>query len=164
MVRHPSRSLNLQQKSKHEKSMTNRNIKPSSILHNGRVHSLSLSLSLSPKTGRQRQTAILTHNFFYSWPYHAVLSWRPYLALLLFSRVYSNRSPLWATAPTERPHWLPAETPRLPQTHVGIYIYHFVKYFRSTAWLLPRIFTGASCLRISDWRLSQGSICNRLPW
>ena len=31
---------------------------------------------------RQGQTAILTHNFF-SWPYHAVLSLRPHLVLLL---------------------------------------------------------------------------------
>ena len=38
--------------------------------------------------GRQRQTAILTHKFF--WPYHAVLFSRSYLALhLLLSRGYS---------------------------------------------------------------------------
>ena len=29
--------------------------------------------------GRRRQTAILTHNFIFSWPYHAVLSSEPYI-------------------------------------------------------------------------------------
>ena len=33
--------------------------------------------------GRQRQTAILTHNFFFSWSYHSVLSSRLHLACLL---------------------------------------------------------------------------------
>ena len=34
-----------------------------------------------------------------------------------------------------------------PVSHMNIYIYHFITptHFRSTTWLLPLIFTGASC-------------------
>ena len=55
--------------------------------------------------GRQRQTVILIHNFF-SWLYHALLSSRPYLELLLllgWGGGYSTGDSLWAAAPVGRP-------------------------------------------------------------
>ena len=47
--------------------------------------------------GRQRQTAILTHNFFFSWPYYAVLSSRPYV--FSSDETYSTGSHLEAAWP-----------------------------------------------------------------
>ena len=109
--------------------------------------------------GRRRQTAILTHNFFF-WPYHSVLSSRPHLALLLFGRRtltqrptvgrYSSGAPSHSLAlpwPTAL-FWPQAETDsrlRLTVSHVGICIYHFITptYFCSTTWLLPFIFSRA---------------------
>ena len=48
---------------------------------------------------RQREIAILTHNFF-PWPWHAVLFTRPDLALLLHARGCSTRELVWATGPS----------------------------------------------------------------
>ena len=82
------------------------------------------------------ETAILTHNNF-SWPYYAVLSLRPHLAFLLVLgwEVLSD--------------WLGLFWPRdcLPVSQIGICIYHFITptHFQSTMWLLPLIFTDASC-------------------
>ena len=82
--------------------------------------------------GRWIETATLTPSFFFSWPYHAVLSSRSHLALLCFSAGggYSTRGQLYAFTPVEclatRWHfsewlnlcWLQAETPRpLPDSH-----------------------------------------------
>ena len=108
--------------------------------------------------GRERrsQTAILTHNFF-SWPYYAELSPRPHLALLFLSREVFN----WRLAVARclsgasrlsynKPNlfWPQAETdPRLTVSHVGICTNHLKMptHFCWTTWLLPPIYTSASC-------------------
>ena len=106
---------------------------------------------------RQMETVALTHNFFYSWSSNAVLSSRPYSVLfLLLCRGYSARGLLWALGPSGVPsHSLAlfgtesllaghSQTARILR---DICIYHFKTptHFRSTTWLLPLIFTGASC-------------------
>ena len=81
------------------------------------------------------QSTILTHIFF-SWPYQAVLSSRPHIALQLLGRKLLNlrlaavpwpsktsshsQALLWLTSL----FWPKAETPKfiLPVSHVGIYI------------------------------------------
>ena len=52
------------------------------------------------QTGKQRQIAILTHNFF-SWSYHAVLSSRPHF-ICSSAGGYSTGGPLWAASSVER--------------------------------------------------------------
>ena len=103
---------------------------------------------------KQGQTAILTHNFF-SWPYHAVLSSRPHLALLFLSQGYSTEgserhSPpggalsdckLWlrpSLTPTDKQAsaFIISERPQLPINHVTVSL----------------IYTGASMI----YRLGQG--------
>ena len=81
-----------------------------------------------------RQTAILTYNFF-SWPYHAVLFSRPHLALLLLlgQGMGITQTPLWTAAPGNRSPWLQdgsdsrlTLTPTDSNPHAGICIYHFI--------------------------------------
>ena len=107
----------------------------------------------------RRQTAIFTHNFF-SWPYYAMLSSRAHLALLLLGRAVVKRKSAMGPRPNQGAQplasavidcissdckwdWLKTHS----VSHVGIFIYHFIipPHFRSTTWLLPLIFTGASC-------------------
>ena len=57
---------------------------------------------------RQRQTAILTHNFSFSWPYHSELFSRPHLALLIIlSQKYWTRGPV-GCFPSVHSQWLQA--------------------------------------------------------
>ena len=81
-------------------------------------------LSLSPsfcgvretERGRQMKIGTLTHNFFSSSPYHAVLSLRDHLALLLLGQTISNLRPSMGCCPSKAPShllalpWLQAET------------------------------------------------------
>ena len=121
---------------------------------------VKLRLCVRPTDGgRQRQTAILTHNFF-SWPYHAVLSSTPHLALRIFDRV-TQPVVLQATAlsgalsVTASRLWL-----RLPLTHsqAGIWMYYFITPRTSDKITWPSF----ACLNrcIHNWQLDQGSICN----
>ena len=92
---------------------------------------------------RQRQTAILTHNYFFSWPYHTVLSSRPHLALLLLlGRGLLNWSPavdrwlsgvashllahLWLTVSLLAASWdwRKTETPHISHEHLHISFYN----------------------------------------
>ena len=80
--------------------------------------------------GRQRQTALLTHNFF-SWPYHAVLPSRPHLTLLLllgWGRVYSAWGLLLTAAPvgTLNDCKMGLTQLTLTLTDLGICTYHFI--------------------------------------
>ena len=99
---------------------------------------------------RRRQTAIVTHNFFFSL-YHAEFSSKPHLALLLLGQEVLNR---------RSRDWLKTDT--LSASHGGICIYHFITLIISVQprdcyrlFLLVR-----PVQRISDWRLGQGSIFN----
>ena len=60
--------------------------------------------------------------------------------------------------------WLKTKT---PVSHMGICIYHFITptHFRSTTWLLPVIFTGASWAE-NLWLTAQSraNINNQLHW
>ena len=66
--------------------------------------------------GRRMETATLTHNFFFSWPYHAVLSSRLHLALLLLGWGVFNRRSVVGHCPSGAPGdslalpWTQAET------------------------------------------------------
>ena len=102
-------------------------------------------------SGRRRQPAILTNNFF-----PAVLC---YLQDLTSSLPTRRTQPVFARGPlgplAATVLYLPtrltvASWDRLQTataSHVGICIYHFITpvHFRSTTWLLPFIFIGASC-------------------
>ena len=100
--------------------------------------------------GRQRRIAILTRNFF-SWPYHAVLSSRHHLVLLLL-----NWRPCGLPPPAGCSLWLQAGSDsRLTLTstdsnclwnliqHLHI-SFHNAHDFRSTLWLLALIYSDAS--------------------
>ena len=93
--------------------------------------------------GRRRiQTVLLTHNFF-SWPYHAILSSRSYLKLLvLLSRGVLNRRPAVGCCSSGAPSHSRLRL-RHSVAHVSICFNHFITptHFRSTTWLLPLIFT-----------------------
>ena len=90
------------------------------------------SISSNSERGRRRQIAILTHNIF-SWSYHAVLSSRSHLALLLLlDRGYSTWGLLWGAASSGALYvtvsWLrlrPSLTLTAP-TAAGISIYHSI--------------------------------------
>ena len=131
--------------------------------------------------GEERQITILTHNFF-SWPYHAVLSSRPHLTLLLLlGRGYSTGGTLWAalydTAPAERPatclrppcltasllavswYWLKSE--RISRGHLYISFHNahtFPLNHKTASAYLQR---GIPYREICDWWLGQGSIYNK---
>ena len=106
--------------------------------------------------GRQRQTAILTHNFFF---FSSVLSSRSHLVfLLLLSRGYSSgghceplpqRVALSNCKTHTDSNWFWSTRGLL---HVS---FHNAHNFRSTTWLLPLIYTGASCSKKS---LIDGSV------
>ena len=119
---------------------------------------VKLSVGVWETDGRRdTNTVILIHNFF-SWPYHAVLSSRLHYVLLLLSRrgVLNQKTALSRSAGRPVTHWgsrgrklrltqdSHGQTVRILRGHV---IYHFVTPtpFRSTTWLLPLIFTSASC-------------------
>ena len=106
---------------------------------------------------RRRQTAILTHNFF-SWPYHAVFSSRPHIALLLLlCRKVLKRRPVVGRCPREATsHSLTLSMTdritysrklRLTQDwlYMGICRYHFttppLTNFHPTIWQFPDIDT-----------------------
>ena len=107
---------------------------------------------------RRIKTAMLIHSYLFSWPYHVVLSSRCYV--FNSDETYSTGFQQQATrqSPTSpvrpwfsicRLNWpLQAGAERLPLSHIGISMYHFVThtYFQSTTKLLPFIFSGASCL------------------
>ena len=125
--------------------------------------------------GGRRQTAMLTHNFFFPQPYHAVLSSRSHLVLLLLlGRWLLNRKPAvelsvggcpsgasnhsLAHSVTERISAATAKsTARLIASHLNISIYQFTTptHIRSNTWLLPLIYTDASCAEKS---LIDGSV------
>ena len=121
------------------------------------------------ETGRQRQTAILTHNFF-SWPYKAVLSSRPHSAFLLpldrefFYGDAVVRCPSGVLSVTTSWVWLKTHTDskwlRPSRRHLNI-SFHNAHDFRSITWLLPLIYKGVSS---SEKFLIDGSvnglICN----
>ena len=75
---------------------------------------------------RQRQIAILTHNFF-SWPYHAVLRSRPHLAILqLLGRRYSTWGLLLPQRRSQCASWVWLRTYTDSDLHTGISIHHFI--------------------------------------
>ena len=88
---------------------------------------------------RRRQSAILIHNSFFSWPYPAVLSSRLNLALLLLDRGALNVWPAVDRSVGRSPSRAPSHSQaisvtdriffgrklRLTISHVGICIYHF---------------------------------------
>ena len=96
---------------------------------------------------KQRQTSILTHNVFYR-QYHVMLSSRPHSTLLLlhgWKGGYSTGGTLLVAAPAGCSPWLEAG--------IGLDL-HWLQLTRtltrasasaSTTWLLPLIYTGASC-------------------
>ena len=108
---------------------------------------------------RRIQIVILTHNFSFSWPYYAS---RTYLELLLGRKQAVGRA-VWRCSSGAHSHswalpWLivsllavswHSKTKTLTDSvsHVGIFIYNFITptHFRSTIWLLPLIYTDASC-------------------
>ena len=112
---------------------------------------------------RQRQTVILTQGSFFFWSYHAVLSLMFHLALLLIiSRGYSiggrcgpltQQSHLRTTSWHSQTHtdcrWLGSS-----HEHQHISFYNALD-LRSTTYLLPLIYTGASC---SEKSLINGSV------
>ena len=130
-----------------------------------------LEVKASAVWGKNRQgrmeTATMTR-YYFSWPYDAVLSSRPDLELLLLlgpegTQPEAHCGQLWETLPqwgalpltgaplTNRSFLAGSSrlTPKLTVllSHEGICIYHFITptHFRLTTWLLPLIFTGASC-------------------
>ena len=75
---------------------------------------------------RQRQTAILSHNFHFSRQYHAMLSSRPHIALLLLlGRRVLNWRPLWATSLTVTSSW-DSNTHTVSNWFEHSHIYHFI--------------------------------------
>ena len=100
---------------------------------------------------RQKQTATLTHDFVFYWPYHAVLSSRPYVFssptwrtlsdAACGSRLHASRDSLSVDCSTL------VTAARLPVSHMGICVYYFSTptHFRSAIWLLLLIFTDTSC-------------------
>ena len=121
------------------------------------------------------ETTILTHNFF-SWPYHAVLSSKPHLALLLLGRGYSTGSPLWsalwAAAPARRSvnRWRTRDrklrlqnsnwqTAHISHGHLHI-AFHKTYTFPVNHVIVSAYFRWYVLCRESDWWLGQGSICN----
>ena len=112
------------------------------------------------KTGRQRQTAILTHNIF-SWLYHAVLSSRPHL--LLLQLLGQGR-----TQPEARFQWLQPSTDSGTQifqwpvpSHGHMHIsFHNAHDFQSTTWL-PSVYLHMF-REISDWWLRSRVIIEQL--
>ena len=140
----------------HNKMLYNRHEEITTIGFKNLSHTLfSKEVGASVVWGRRIQLAILTNNFF-SWPYHAVLSYilssRRHWALLLHGR-YSTGGPLWVVVPAGRPAacWFSRDSFKtevtLPVSHMGICIHHFItpKHIHSITWLLPFIFPGTSC-------------------
>ena len=91
----------------------------------------------------------------------AILHWRPAGGHPV-GRCFSvapghSRALLWPQAETDSRLTLPRSV-----SHVGICIYHFItpRHIFSTTWLLLLFSQVRSVQRISDWRLSQDSICN----
>ena len=130
-------------------------------------------------TGKRIKTAILTNNYLFSRPYHAIISSWPHSTLLLFSWEVLNWRPSvgrfvgrcsGALRDWSNLFWLQAETDlklRLTQNSDCLYLtwaytYHFSTptYFRSTTWLLHLFLHVHPLQIISDWWLDQGSICN----
>ena len=133
------------------------------------------------KWDRRIQTAISTNNFFFSWPYHAVLS----------SRLHSSTSqsvgiqpearcePLGRTLPLQGAQpltggfsdwpnlfWLQAETDlRLAVSHVEILcIISKCSPCLFNHVTIPSYLHRCVLYReILDWRIGQGSICNMQP-
>ena len=130
--------------------------------------------------GRWMETATLTHNFF-SWPYYAVLSSRPHLALLLLGQRVLNREPAvgcitachsairwcssWRNESLLAARLRPTQDPAWPLCHVGICIYHLITHthFCLTTCLRPLIFIGVSFaenLRLMAWPRVNMQVCH----
>ena len=78
--------------------------------------------------GRRRQTTILTHNFFFSWPYHAVLSSRPHFTLLLLLGRGGalNQRPTMGRFVQHLPPCIFIPSGYITHTHIYIYIYIYI--------------------------------------
>ena len=118
------------------------------------------------------KTDILTHNFFFSWPSHLAL-------LLLFNQVFSTGGSLWATATAGHlatcccsydsklrlTDW--DSYCQISSGHLHI-LFHNAHHFHPTTWLLPLIFTGASCaenLWLMAWsRINMQHVGPSLTW
>ena len=118
--------------------------------------------------GRRRiQTGTLAYNFFFTWPYHAVLSSRPHLALLLLDRGYSTggQAPLGpalagAFRDWENLFWPQAET-HASRISRGHHIsFHKIHTFPFKHVIASAYFYRCVLCRESDWRLGQESIYN----
>ena len=120
----------------------------------------------SQKKNRDHRDHSIAKIGSFFWPYPALISSRPHLTLLLLLRQWVlNRRPALGSSVGSCPSWelLKTHTDRLPLS-VGIYIYHFktLTHFHLITWLLPLFFPQVRPVqRISDWRLGQGSICNK---
>ena len=97
------------------------------------------------ETWSWRQTAILTHNFLITLYYLQSLR---LLSLIRCTQLGTPCGPLALHQHDSLSARLNCQltAARLTKSHVGICIYHFTTptHFRSTTWLLPLIYTGAS--------------------
>ena len=94
-----------------------------------------------------KQTAILTDNFFFSWPWHAVLSSRPHLTLLLLLSQRCSIGGNWGQLPSAgRSHWLQASSDSvLTDSHCHGQL-HILFHNAHLCDLLPLIYTSASLI------------------
>ena len=135
-------------------TLSYKNIYAFNSLERGRIFCMC-QRETEMETERWRQTAILTHNFF-SWPYHTVLSSRPYLSFfqlqplgwgVLNWRQTVGHCPGRLSRHSPMLPWLTQDRLTQPISYVGICIYYFITstHFRSTIWLLLLIFAGVFC-------------------
>ena len=111
------------------------------------------------ETGRWRKTAILTHNFFFSWPYHAVLSSSPYV----FSfQDFLNRRPSVGPWLPKLDWWLQdwCKTDQITWGHLHISFHNAHTFPFNHLTISVYLHRYIQCRKISDWRLGQGSIWN----
>ena len=113
------------------------------------------------ETRRRRQTAILTYNFFLSWPYHAVLSSGSYIFNASASRLGATE-PLPHRVPDSQSLRLTVSRPKTPDwrlTPARFREYDFMTPTRCSSGSVTYA-SLSSCLHSRKIRLCQGSVCN----
>ena len=114
-----------------------------------------ISLGCERQTDGGRHTDILTHNFFFSWPYYGVLSSRPPWHFYCFSAGGTQLKTALGHRPQQGAlsdcmlalthtacNWLQLTRTITRHMHIS---FHNAHDFRLTTWLLPLIYPGASC-------------------
>ena len=111
---------------------------------------------------RQRQTAILTHNFFFSGPYYTKLSSKPHWVFLFLGQSTQLETAARQRAPSTTASWIwlgPSLTPtdsKPSHKHLHITL-HNTHDFRSTMWLL-RLFTQVRPVQRHLWLTARSNV------